>query len=261
MISENSVKTLIELLSAEDKHTLKVSIEETYGSDISTKIDRNPSIQASLNQFIYSYVKGKHPELAEKVLFDANELPEDIKIEKQIASDTPKIKSYVSISSTNPEIALNNLADQKLVVEEQDQSYNYNVILDGRTKSTMMFESLFSGLDEKSREIIIRGLLYLSVFITLICTALTIMNTLHINQIQALYGQEQVNFLYQYAHVCQIDVKFAKSNACVIGEINKKITELSNGRFWYGAGIFIFGLISAFFFYYMSTYRQYRDAS
>lgn len=284
MISEATVKTLHSLLSDEEKAILKIDILDTYGSDIGQKIDKNPAIQQSINKYIYDFVKHKYSEQVDKILFDANEtvdnvsaLNESKNASKAENNDLTTIKDFVGINIKNNDVLINSMVkpvepmepvedkadqnekeDQKKTSEKKKR-FNFNLILDGRTKASIFIEKSLSGLDEESREIIIKCLLYISIFITIVSFLLILLNTSNINQIQSLYDGGQMNFLYQYAQICEIDVNTAKNNSCVISEINKRITELSNSRFWNTIGVSLFSVLSLFFFYQMTTYRQSKD--
>ncbi|MDI9757473.1 hypothetical protein QM276_17910, partial [Acinetobacter baumannii] len=74
-----------------------------------------------------------------------------------------------------------------------------------------------------------------------------------------MYDIGHKTFLFQYAEVCNVNVEVAKANPCVISEINKRISELSNSRFWNTFGVVLFSLLSCFFFYHISTYRDSKD--
>lgn len=288
MISELTIKKLYSLLDEEEKDILKLSIIETYGEDVGKKVDKNPAIQDSINQLIYHYVKSKHSDQVDKLLFDVNESVDDQhQAEKMVDSaqeEAPTIKSFAVNSNCKSEISAEQLnistevpvvaeakaapntntntntnSDEESSSKNNNSIFNFNLILDGRSKSSIYIDKLLGGLDEESREIVVKCLLYISIFIAIISLILIILNTSNINQIQSLYEEGQRNFLFQYTDVCNIDVNLAKNNPCVISEINKRISELSISRFWNTIGLGIFSILSLFFFYQISTYRQTKD--
>lgn len=283
MISESTIKSLHGLLNDDEKEILKISIIETYGADVGQKVDKNPAIQDSINQIIYEFTKSKYPDKVERIVFDANESIEtQLKI-KHISDDldVTTLKDFTVGGDVSSEVtaasleapdgsefndSLNNINNQTPNqvqtpddANERDNNYNYNWLLDGRGKSSFYIDKLLNGLDEESREIVIKCLLYVSIFIVLISLILIILNTSNINQIQSLYDEGHRTFLFQYTEICNVNVRFAKENECVISEINKKISELSNSRFWNTLGLGIFSIISLFLFYQITTYRQSRD--
>lgn len=272
MISEITIKSIHALLSDEEKDMLKLSIIEIYGEDVGQKVDKNPGIQDSINQLIYEFVKSKYSDQVERIIFDANESvdkPLKNEVEDEDLKEVTRIKDYAVSADTRSEATIENTIDSGSAAAEQPiesgiareakKDFNYNLILDGRTKSSIFIEKLLGGLDEESREIIIKCLLYISIFVSLISMVLIILNTSNINQIQTLYEEGQRNFLFQYTDICNVDVRQAKGNPCVISEINKRISDLSNSRFWNTMGLGIFSVLSLFFFYQISTYRQSRD--
>ena len=277
MISSKTIYELYQLLNQSEVQELKSSITETFGADVESEVDKSPVLQQKINYFIYQYIHLKHPERTDKILFDANESAHEVvKTEHLKSEPVPLLKDFVSNSSNKslaPEeqkdvIAVTLPAElSDIPVEPTNQNHtgnnevkhDYNIILDGRTKLNILLERYLSGVDDVAREIIVKCFLVISIFVALISLVMVLLNTTNINQIQEMYDIDHKTFLFQYAEVCNVNVEVAKANPCVISEINKRISELSNSRFWNTFGVVLFSLLSCFFFYHISTYRDSKD--
>lgn len=277
MISSKTAQDLIHLLSEVEVKELRTSITETFGDDVGSEIDKNQNLQQKINHFIYQYVHSKHPDKTDKILFDVNESMSDFEQSQNVSSEqVPLLKDFVSSNNQtvlagentknviqldlSTDLTVNNeMQKTNLENHDNDVNHDYNLILDGRSKLNILLEKYLSGVDDVAREIIIKCFLIISIFIALISLVMVLMNTSNINQIQEMYDIGHKTFLFQYAEVCEINVDVAKGNQCVISEINKRISELSNSRFWNSFGLVFFSAMACFFFYHISTYRDSKD--
>lgn len=277
MISSKTAQELFHLLSENEVNELRSSIIETFGDDVDSEVDKNQNLQQKINHFIYQYVHSKHAGKTDKILFDVNEsMYEAEQVQCENSEPVPLLKDFVS-SNRHTRLAnetlkndnqVDNPAELSLNSEKQISSFqdennvanhDYNLILDGRTKLNILLEKHLSGVDDVSREIIIKCFLIISVFVALISLVMILMNTSNINQIQEMYDIGHKTFLFQYAEVCKVNVEVAKGNQCVISELNKRISELSNSRFWNTFGLVFFSALACFFFYHITSYRDSKD--
>lgn len=283
MISSKTAQELIHLLSEIELKELISSIAETFGNDVGSEIDKNQNLQRKINHFIYQYVHSKHPDKTDKVLFDVNESVVDLEQTQYVSSEpVPLLKDFVysndhtGLASETLNSVIQDDLPTDLAVDNEKQKNNsnnlndsknsnielnqyYNLILDGRSKLNILLEKHLSGVDDVAREIIIKCFLIISVFVALISLIMVLMNTSNINQIQEMYNFGHKSFLFQYAEVCGINVELAKGNPCVVSELNNRISELSNSRFWNSFGLVFFSVLACFFFYHISTYRDSKD--
>ena len=251
MLDEKVVGSLIKLLSEEEVSNLQNDLKGTFGEDYSAKIDGDLKLKAQIEIMIINMVKKEHPEQYQVIMK-----------EHGVVYDQPQTKAQLIkiFSGSQPEEQSADAhqieADKIQVVVEDEPKANYNMLLDGRFKIIKNFDYFMDSFDEENKDILIKIFLYLSLFIFVVSIVLAYGNASNINDIKALYSDGNLNFLYSYAEICKVDVAFAKGNECVLSEVNKKITTLSNSKFLNVFCIIFFFILILFLFIYKYTYRE-----
>lgn len=251
MLDEKVVSSLIKLLSEKEVSNLQNDLKGTFGEDYSAKIDGDFKLKAQIEIMIINMVKKEHPEQYQ-VIMKENGIVYD---QPQTKAQLIKIFSGSQLEEHSADA--NQLeADKIQVVVRDEPKANYNLLLDGRFKIIKNFDYLMDSFDEENKDILIKIFLYLSLFIFAVSIVLAYGNASNISDIKALYSDENLNFLYSYAEICKVDVALAKGNECVLSEVNKKITTLSNSKFLNVFCIIFFFILIIFLFIYKYTYRE-----
>ena len=257
MLDEKVVGSLIKLLSENELSELQNDLKDAFGADYTARIDSDSILKSQIEIMILNIVKKAHPE-------QYNEILSEHKVVKSERDTKAELIRYFSGSKPQEAAVEHDKTEFNEIPAEVDEDThtaneretNYNLLLDGRFKIIKSFDYFMDSFDEENKDILIKIFLYISVFIFVISIILTYGNASNISDIKALYSDGNLNFLYSYAEICKVNIDFAKDNDCVLSEVNKKISTLSNAKFLNIFFAVITFILILFLLIYKYTYRE-----